>query len=307
MKSTPKMIMFQLPSVKASCSRTTKKRARDGPDSAIGSANKGRPLSQSVYQALTISINNDILPAHCIQYIVWSESTLTNTAIQAQLANLTSYRTKQELAYEALREAIITCKFPPGMRLLEGELAQQLGMSRSPVREALKRLSHEGLVKEIPHVGVTVAEVGLESLHELYLILAALEGLACREAALRRSPETMMQIARELEAMDRALAKEDYIEWAQHNVEFHRLCRQDCAMPQLLRMLDDTWSRVRRFQIHQGAAAERAVQSEPEHRAIYEAIQARDPERTEQAVKAHYLEGDRQFTAYLRTLSQTSV
>src|ERR1700694_1316470 len=107
---------------------------------------------------------------------------MLNLKASDDLASLSGYKTKQELAYVALRDAIITCRFPPGKRLLEVELAQQLGISRSPVREALKRLGHEGLVSEIPHIGATVSAVGLDSLHELYLIIASLESLACREA-----------------------------------------------------------------------------------------------------------------------------
>ena len=231
---------------------------------------------------------------------------ILGTTLQNALPTLGGYRTKQELAYESLRDAIITCHFPPGTRLLEGELAQQLHMSRSPVREALKRLAHEGLVKETPHVGVTVADVVLESLHELYLILATLEGLACHQATLRHSTETIQAMAQTLEMMKSALAQADYTEWGRLNVEFHRLSRQECALPQLLRMIEDTWMHIRRFQIYQGAVAVRATQSAIEHDAIYEAMRDGDAERAEAAVKAHYLAGDRQFAEYLRSLSEAS-
>jgi len=219
---------------------------------------------------------------------------------------LAGYRTKQELAYEALRDAIITCRFPPGKRLVENELAQQLGMSRSPIREALKRLSSEGLVKEVPHIGVTVADVALDSLHELYLVLAALEGLACREATLRRSEETLQSMAQLLEAMDRMLARDDYLEWARLNAEFHFLSRRDCAMPYLLHLLNEIWNRLRRFQIFSGAAALRAPQSQKEHRAIYEAMQAGDADRVEFLSRVHNAETDRSFAEYLRSLPEAA-
>jgi DNA-binding GntR family transcriptional regulator len=224
--------------------------------------------------------------------------------LSADWPTLQTYKTKQELAYKALRDAIVTCRFPPGQRLLEHELAQQLGISRSPIREALKRLAHEGLVNEVPHVGVTVAEVGLDSLHELYLIVAALEGLACREACQRLRPETLQQMEESLTVMQAALAALDVEAWTHANVAFHRFARQDCGLPHLLRLLDETWSRMQRYQIYQGAAAERAVQSQSEHTAIFEAMRNADPEESERRVKEHYLRGDRQFSEYLHALAE---
>ncbi|MCA1554847.1 MAG: GntR family transcriptional regulator, partial [Chloroflexi bacterium] len=95
--------------------------------------------------------------AHCIQYAA-ALGLLSMSQTEAdELPFLPSYKTKQELAYQVLREAIITYRLPPKHQLLENELALQLGTSRSPIREALKRLAHEGLVNEVPHVGVTVA------------------------------------------------------------------------------------------------------------------------------------------------------
>jgi DNA-binding GntR family transcriptional regulator len=229
---------------------------------------------------------------------------MTNLKEQDDLATLGPYKTKQALAYDALRDAIITCRFPPGKRLLEVELAQQLGISRSPVREALKRLAHEGLVTEIPHLGATVSDVALDSLHELYLILAALAGLACREATAARSGETLAALEQELQAMDLATAADDYIGWVHHDRAFHDLGRKDCALPQLQRMLAETQGRMSRFQIYRGAASERAIQSRPEHRAIYDAMTARDAERVEQLVRAHYLAGDRAFKEYLQGMPE---
>ncbi|MBI1800208.1 MAG: GntR family transcriptional regulator [Chloroflexi bacterium] len=229
---------------------------------------------------------------------------MTDISVQDDLALLANYKTKQELAYDALREAIITCRFPPGKRLLEVELAQQLGISRSPVREALKRLGYEGLVTEIPHVGATVSEVGLESLHELYLLLAVLEGLACREATDFRLEATLLAMETELEAMDSAINADSYLDWVRHNREFHSLCRKDCPLPHVQRILDDTQDRIHRFQIFRGAATLRAVQSRPEHIAIYQATKERDAQKVELLVRAHYLEGDRAFKEYLRTMPE---
>ena len=230
---------------------------------------------------------------------------MLNVRTSDDLSSLTGYKTKQELAYVALREAIITCRFPPGKRLLEVELKHvNSGISRSPVREAIKRLGHEGLVSEIPHVGATVSAVGLDSLHELYLIIASLESLACREATDLRPQATLVAMEIELEAMDSAIAADSHLDWVRHNREFHYLSRKNCPLPHLQRMLDDTQDRIHRFQIFRGAATPRAIQSRPEHIAIYEATKARDAQKVEMLVREHYLEGHRAFKEYLRTMPE---
>src|SRR5207302_6921812 len=76
-------------------------------------------------------------------------------------------------------------------------------------------------------------------------------------------------------SMELARSQQDVDEWARANVAFHRLARQDCGLPQLLRMLDETWSRMQRYQVYRAAAAERAVQSQPEHQAIFRSEERR--------------------------------
>ncbi|MFQ6014481.1 MAG: GntR family transcriptional regulator [Anaerolineae bacterium] len=220
------------------------------------------------------------------------------------LQTVKDYRTKQELAYEALHEAIITCQFPPGKRLIENELAQQLGMSRSPVREALKRLQTEGLVEVIAHQGVIVADVALTSVHELYLILGALEGLACREASQRCGNDTLSQMATILERMGEAAINEEFAEWTRLNLEFHRVSRQDCGMPHLLRLIEDTWHRILRFHFYVGAAAQRSKDGVGEHETIYAAMKEQAGERIEQVVRAHYLNAAESFSRFLRALTE---
>jgi DNA-binding GntR family transcriptional regulator len=113
--------------------------------------------------------------------------------------------------------------------------------------------------------------------------------------------------ADELQAMDRAVAAGDYLAWTQHNRAFHWLCRKDCGLPQLLRILEDTQDQIHRFRLFRGAATARAAQSEAEHAAIFAAMRDRNGEKVEQLVREHYLEGDRAFEAYLRSISEEPV
>ena len=91
---------------------------------------------------------------------------------------LDSYRPLRDLVFESLKDAILTQTLPPGKRLLENELAESLGVSRTPVREAIRRLEQEGLVAMIPRKGAYVSGISLKDIREVYEIRAALEMLA---------------------------------------------------------------------------------------------------------------------------------
>src|ERR671934_2934329 len=93
------------------------------------------------------------------------------------------YRTKRELVYHSLRDAIMRCDLAPGHRLLIDELARRLDVSAIPVREALQLLQSEGLVTNVPHVGATVSPISRQSIDEVFLIMESLEMVATRVAA----------------------------------------------------------------------------------------------------------------------------
>jgi len=95
----------------------------------------------------------------------------------------TAYKTMQEIVYDTIREAIQIGRYAPGQRLIADELAQELGTSRMPVREALRRLEVAGLVSITPHRGAVVSELSEQEIVEIYHIRAVLEGLAARLAA----------------------------------------------------------------------------------------------------------------------------
>ena len=102
-------------------------------------------------------------------------------------------------AYERLLNAIDSGELAPGSRLLEAQLAERLGVSRTPVREALRRLEAQGLVTHEPHRGVVVAELDYDQLGELYAVREVLEGTAARLAARHASPEEV-EVLREMVA-----------------------------------------------------------------------------------------------------------
>lgn len=113
---------------------------------------------------------------------------------------LDNYKPLRELVFESLREAIIIGKLSPGERMMEIQLAEEMGVSRTPIREAIRKLELEGLVVMIPRKGAYVAGVSLKDIADVFEIRRALEGLAAELAAERASDE-------EFEEMERCLVK----------------------------------------------------------------------------------------------------
>ena len=126
-------------------------------------------------------------------------------------------------AYQAIRQRILDAVWPPGHQALEQEVALALGMSRTPVREALIRLQNDGLVEVVPRHGMRVLPVSVHDMREIYEILTALECLAA-ELLARRQPDarTLKPLTDANKAMDKALKAGDLEAWAAADESFHK-------------------------------------------------------------------------------------
>src|SRR5436190_6040404 len=124
---------------------------------------------------------------------------------QYLIERLPAHPTVREVAYRRLRQLIVDGTLAPGTRIFENELADQLGISRTPLREALRQLETEGLIALSARRGAVVAGLSATEMHEEFLIRATLEGLAIRLAAPRLTAEHFDQLERELGRMEQAL------------------------------------------------------------------------------------------------------
>src|SRR5574341_1579615 len=114
-----------------------------------------------------------------------------------------AYRTMQEMVYDAIRDAVLSGRYPPGKRLVADEIARELGVSRMPVREALQRLQVAGLIAITRHKAAVVSELSEPDIVEIYHIRAVLDGLATRLAAPNLTPadhQTLLSLLEEMEA-----------------------------------------------------------------------------------------------------------
>jgi DNA-binding GntR family transcriptional regulator len=132
-----------------------------------------------------------------------------------------------DLVYEAVRKGIVSGAFPMGSRLSEVRLASDLGVSRAPVREALRRLAEERLVVERPHLGAVVRELDASALVDLYNVRAAIESLAIRLATRRQMDTKPLKVL--IKKMEVAAKSKDYAQVARHELDFHSAITKQCG------------------------------------------------------------------------------
>jgi DNA-binding GntR family transcriptional regulator len=200
-----------------------------------------------------------------------------------------TYRTKQELVYRRLRDAIMRCDLPPGRRLVIDELARRLHVSAIPVREALHLLQSEGLVVNVPHVGATVAPIAPESVREVFSIMEGLEIVATREASSRLRNDEASALESILGEMDEALRAGAYEHWSELNTRFHLAISALSGMPLLQEMTERAmgrWDRVRRH-FFEGVLVQRAETAQREHHELLDAMRAGDLARVEETTRRH--------------------
>ena len=192
-----------------------------------------------------------------------------------------------ERVYRKLRQMILSGELPPQTRLVEIHLGEQFGVSRTPVREALKRLAAEKLVLGDPVRGLIVHSPEPHEVSEVYLVREALEALAVRLAAQRITPDELRQLRVILDSMRDAVAKErtDLVVGA--NIAFHDVIYRAAGNDTLFRLARDLSDFVRRFSAEAFSSAERASAVVEEHEKILTALEAHDPEAAAAASSAH--------------------
>lgn len=191
---------------------------------------------------------------------------------------ITQSRTLSDQVYHAVRARIMAGELAPGTFLREKDL-EAMGVSRTPIREALGRLASEGFLERLPHRGFRVPEESLANLLELYPIVAALELLAGRLALDRFTPDDIARLrafnARLAEARDRG----DVRAMLDLNTAFHRLISERGGNRRLALLLDDLRSQLTRLELWYYSGRERTQRSIEEHEAIIEAIERGDRAR----------------------------
>lgn len=189
---------------------------------------------------------------------------------------------------DAVREAILTGAVAPGTRLSVPELARQLNVSRTPAREALQRLQHEGLVTMTPRRGAEVLGGQASDLTELFEYREALEGMAARLAATRMTDDEKALLQKAFDAHAEAVSRSDVVDHIEQDREFHRVfiagARNKRISDELGRIRSQLAVITRTMSGVPGALSKAVVDI---HRSILEAIKASDGRAAEQAARLH--------------------
>lgn len=195
--------------------------------------------------------------------------------------------TAQQFVLGELRRAITTGRLRPGDPIRQESLAEELAVSRVPLREALKTLQGEGLVTYQAHRGYFVERLSLDDLREVYLIRELLEAEAVRRAVARLTDEVVEAAERAQAEVERAAAAGDVLAMAEANRRFHMTVFEAAGLPRLVRMIRTLWDSTDAYRsVYYGEEANRRRVVE-EHRAVLDLLRRRDADAVVRTLAAH--------------------
>jgi DNA-binding GntR family transcriptional regulator len=186
--------------------------------------------------------------------------------------------------YAALKEMIAHYRFQPGARLNVEKLSKELGVSRTPVWEAVRRLESEGLLKNIPYRGVFMVEMTLQRALELYQVREVLEGLAGRLAAKYVHEKALEKMAEGLRTQAKIVEKGDLLGYSQSDFEFHTLIHKLSRNDVLQEMLESLKTKMQPISMQVRSILPRLYQ---DHMEIIEVLRSRDPDAVERVIRRH--------------------
>ncbi|KYO66144.1 MULTISPECIES: GntR family transcriptional regulator [Thermovenabulum] len=202
--------------------------------------------------------------------------------------------------YQHLKNAILNGVYKPGESLIELKVARELGVSRTPVREAIRQLELEGLVSSIPNKGVIVEGVTEKDVEDIYTIRKMIEGLAARWAAEKITPEQLKELKDILDLMEFYTQKGEIEKASELDTQFHDLIFKACQSRPLESVLSHFNHFIQRARLVSIKSIGRAPYTLEEHKKIYEALAKRNPEEAEQAMINHVEKARQNLNPYLK-------
>lgn len=212
------------------------------------------------------------------------------TEIKDSKANSPETRTLADRVCDEIVTAIVVGDIPPGHKISEPELARTYGISRGPLREAIRRLEGLRLVERKPHIGARVVKLSAKELIEIYCVREALEGMACRLAAENMPQDEIDSLRTLLNEHEQSIEQLDGRSYFQKegDLDFHHRIVQGSQNAKLLEFLGgDLYHLVRMYRYQFSASSSRPTRALKEHRQILDAIESRDPELAEMLMRRH--------------------
>lgn len=204
-----------------------------------------------------------------------------------QPIRLDAYKPLREVVSETLRQAIRDGIFKPGERLMEIPLSEELGVSRTPIREAIRKLELEGFVIMIPRRGTYVADISLKDISQVFEIRSALEELAGALAAERITAEEIEYLERMLVEIGTYIEKKDMEKIVEADVNFHEVLYKASRNERLVEIIHNLREQTLRFRTVSMNQPGRLAKTWEEHRLLVEAIADRDANKARKIARLH--------------------
>lgn len=201
--------------------------------------------------------------------------------------NLNDYKPLREVIFNSLREAIIVGELKPGVRLMEVQLAEKMGVSRTPVREAIRKLELEGLVDMIPRKGAHVADLSVKDIMDVLEVRATLDGLATALAAERITEEELKELKHVNIQFGNYVERENLQGSIRKDVEFHEIIYRSSRNEKLIQIASNLREQVQRFRVIYLKDSGSPRDIIREHQEIIEAVQKKDSEVSRSVAQRH--------------------
>jgi DNA-binding GntR family transcriptional regulator len=192
-----------------------------------------------------------------------------------------------ERVYRTVRDLILSQVFPPGSKLNVEQICRDLGVSRTPVWDTMRRLESEGLVNTVPRHGVFVLNYGVDQIRDLFAVRGALEALAVRQAAANLDDASHAGLKTAMKEMEHAAAAGEMEQYSRSAIDFHDRVLAAARNQVLSRLLENVYAQILVLRLRSLYLPERVESSVAEHRALFEAVRARDGELGERLARAH--------------------
>lgn len=206
--------------------------------------------------------------------------------------NMDQYLPLRDVVFNTLRQAILKGELKPGERLMEIALADKLGVSRTPIREALRKLEQEGLVVMIPRRGAQVADITEKDLNDVLEVRIALENLSIEKACKRMTDEQIGKLWVAAKEFERTTMDGNLVKLAEADVAFHDVIYQAADNVTLNQVQNNLREQIYRYRVEYLKDEEMRKQLVKEHEQLYLAIRERNVEKA-QEISFHHIENQR--------------
>ncbi len=217
--------------------------------------------------------------------------------------NLNDYKPLREVIFDTLREAIIVGELKPGERLMEVQLAEKMGVSRTPVREAIRKLELEGLVEMLPRKGAHVADLSVKDIMDVLEVRATLDGLASMLSATRITDEELKELKHVQSQFINYVEKDNLQGSIKKDVEFHDIIYRSSRNDKLIQIASNLREQVQRFRVIYIKDFSSTKELVKEHAEILDCILRKDPEAAQKCAQTHIVKQEEAIIKAVKRMS----